>query len=125
MAHKLVWRPTERVLVLTLSGEVTLDDFVNIGQDLDELVKSVTVPLVLLVDAEQVRLGHNGLSNVRPSQTYFQGQQIEHVLVAARDKIIRLTLLVVFNPNRPVLRFFDHMDQAEYHLRTIVRQPLR
>jgi len=41
------------------------------------------------------------------------------------DKIIRLTLLVVFNINRPVLRFFDHMDQAEYHLRTTVRESLR
>jgi hypothetical protein len=125
MAHKLVWRANDRVLVLTLSGEVTLEDFVSIGQDIDQMLQTVTVPLVLMVDASQVRLGRNGLSNVRPPQTYFQGRQVEHLLVTAPDKIIRLTLLVVFNTNRPVLRFFDHFDQAEYHLRTIVRQPLR
>jgi hypothetical protein len=126
MAHKLVWRASDRVLTLTLTGEISLADFSNIGDDIDVMLGEVTDPLVLVVDAKDVRLGRSGLSQARTtSPTYMENRLVEHLLVVTSDKIIRLTLLVVFNLNRSVLRFFDHMDQAEYHLRTVVRQSLR
>jgi len=125
MSHKLVWRPTDRVLTLTLTGEVSLTDFVNVSADMDVTLDSVTDPLVLIVDAENVRLIRSGLPQTRTSLSYRESRLVEHLLVVANDKIVRLTLLVVFNINRPVLRFFDHMDQAEYHLRTVMRQSLR
>ncbi len=125
MSHKLVWRPTDRVLTLTLTGEVSLMDFVDVSADIDVMLGNVTDPLVLMVNAEDVRLSRSGLSQTRTSSHYMESRLVEHLLVVASDKIVRLTLLVVFNINRPVLRFFDHMDQAEYHLRTVMRQSLR
>ena len=124
MSHKLVWRPTDRVLTLTLTGEISLMDFVTVSDDIDVMLGSVTEPLVLIVDAENVRLSRSGLSQARTTPTYMESRLVEHLLIVASDKIIRLTLLVVFNLNRPVLRFFDHMDQAEYYLRTAVRRSL-
>jgi len=112
-------------LTLTLTGEVSLTDFVNVSADMDVTLDSVTDPLVLIVDAENVRLIRSGLPQTRTSLSYRESRLVEHLLVVANDKIVRLTLLVVFNINRPVLRFFDHMDQAEYHLRTVMRQSLR
>jgi len=100
-------------------------DFVNVSDDIDVMLGSVTDPLVLIVDTENVRLSRNGLSQARSTPTYMERRLVEHLLIVANDKIIRLTLLVVFNVNRPVLRFFDHMDQAEYYLRTAVRQSMR
>lgn len=126
MAHKLAWRASDRVLTLTLTGEISLPDFANISSDIDIMLGSVTEPLVLIVDAENVRLGRSGLSQTRAAPTsYMENRSVEHLLVVTSDKIVRLMLLVVFNVNRSVLRFFDHMDQAEYYLRTAVRASLR
>lgn len=126
MAHKLAWRATDRVLTLTLSGEISLADFATIGEEINVMLSDVTEPLVLIVDAENVRLSRSGLSQTRTTTPSYLGDRlVEHLLVVTSDKIIRLTLLVVFNLNRSVLRFFDHMDQAEYYLRTAVRQAIR
>jgi anti-anti-sigma regulatory factor len=125
MAHKLFWRSSDRVLILTLSGEISLEDFSQVSEDIEVMLKSVSDPLVLMIDATQVRLSKNGLSQIRKSQSYADNKLIEHLFIVASDKIIRLTLLLVFNLSRPVLRFFDRMEQAEYHLRTTVRQSPR
>lgn len=125
MAHKLFWRSSDRVLILTLSGEISLADFSQVSEDIEVMLKSVSDPLVLMIDATQVRLSKNGLSEIRKSATYADNKLIEHLFIVASDKIIRLTLLLVFNLSRPVLRFFDRMEQAEYHLRTTMRQSPR
>ncbi|MCC7209356.1 MAG: STAS/SEC14 domain-containing protein [Anaerolineae bacterium] len=117
MAYQVAWSDLERVLELNLEGNVTLDDFRAIEKHISARLEERDGPVTLLVAASSVRISPDAVGTIRASQSYLQGQHIRHIVVVAKDKLARLSLLLVFNLCRPTLRFFDTDDLAAHFLK--------
>jgi hypothetical protein len=117
MSFQVTWGVLERVLELRLDGDITLDEFRAIEQHISAKLGERPGQVILLVAASSVRIDPEAVGRIRASQSYLQGQRIRHVVVVAKDKLARLSLLLIFNLCRPTLRFFDTDDLAASFLK--------
>lgn len=117
MSYEVAWGAQERVLELRLDGEISLDEFRAIEQRISAKLEERPGPITLLVAASSVRISPEAVGRIRASQSYLQGQRIRHIIVVAKDKLARLSLMLIFNLCRPTLRFFDTRDLADHFLK--------
>jgi hypothetical protein len=120
VTYRVFWQVPQEILCIELAGDLSIDDFNHINQAVtDQLGTEATNRHVALV-VDVTRPGHipTAVAQLRETQTYVLRRDLNMILVAGSNKLLRLMMLLTFNLCRPRLNFFDTMDEAsEFVLR--------
>lgn len=111
MTYELTWHESKKALWLTLSGDYLLEEAKALNQEiLDELEKSQT-PLLILIDATHMNRSYR-FSDIRTAQTFMDHLKLKAIYVATNDRLVKLSMLIIFNLSRASLYVCDDVEKA-------------
>ena len=111
MAYELSWHIPGKVMLLSLSGEYSLEDAKAVNLSImDELARS-RVPLMLLIDAAQMARPLN-FQELRATQTYMDHGNLKRIVVVAHDRLVKLAMMVIFNLGHAYFSLCDDFAKA-------------
>ena len=114
MAYRIFWHVPDQILYLELEGSLNLNDFTQINRTIIDLLgnEGANRHVSLVVDITRPGNTPRDFAQLKASQTYLLRHDLKFILVAGRDKFMRLMMMLTFNLCKPKLRFFDNIDQA-------------
>jgi hypothetical protein len=107
------------VLHLRLIDEITLDDFQQINAEVEEHMREHGKRLAIVIDVNATRRVSYNVEQIRASQRYALDPSLDWILVVGNNKLLRLTMIVVFNLARAPLQLFQNLDEARAFLKRI------
>lgn len=119
MPYQISWLVPSKVLHLHLKDEVTLEDFHAINEQVKLFMAEGDQRLALIVDMNQTRRVSYNVEQIRASQQYAQDARLDWILVVGSNKLLRLTMMVIFNLARAPLQLFQSVDEVKIFLRRI------
>ena len=118
MAYELNWHMPGKVLYLVLSGHYTHDEAEKVNQLIhDELDKNQT-SLNIFIDVTRMQKPHN-FATIRNAQTFINHPRLHCIFVIAEDRLMRLSMMVIFNLAQAQLYLCDQLETAERMLDTL------
>lgn len=114
MPYQLTWKTPGAVLVLNLSGFVSVDEFVQINTDvtktLEELNSDQKIAVVIEIDdAKQLP---NEFAYLRTLQTFVTSYRLKHIVVVGRSKYMRLMMQLIYGQFNIRVHMVDSYEQA-------------
>ncbi|MCA9913948.1 MAG: hypothetical protein KC496_11390, partial [Anaerolineae bacterium] len=94
MSYNVEWYIPERVVLLTLSGIVTVEDAVQSNKEMEEALHESTHAIFVLVDAEEMKASVP-FERIRQVQTFLMHPNLRAIYVITSSKLTRLLLTVV------------------------------
>jgi chromosome condensin MukBEF MukE localization factor len=67
--------------------------------------------LSILIDVRKMRRPVNFV-NIRATQTFMDHRKLQHIYVAASDRLVKLSMIVIFNLGKAYLHMFDDLENA-------------
>lgn len=111
MAYKLTWQIPRKALLLTLSGEYTLANAKEVNQQITDLLDENNSAAILLIDATAMKPSY-GFDQIRASQKYMDHPKMKTILVASKEKLVTLSMMIIFNAGRASFQHFDNLEKA-------------
>ncbi len=120
MPYELVWHIPEKVLKLEIIGEYT-PEIAKEANDciVEELNRSAT-PLLLLMDATQMARPYR-FQEIRATQHFMNHHKLRYIFVATNDKLIRLSIVIIFNLSRAFVQLYGTAEEAQQAIETRIR----
>lgn len=117
MPYRVYWEAPNAMLYLKLSGDVSLQEFIEIDREITRYLASdkLEEKLTLLVDVNDAKSVPQSFNQLKASQTYASvyNSKLSYILVVSGgNKLMRLMMMLTFNLCRPSLQFFDTPMQA-------------
>lgn len=114
MAYRVFWQIPHQIICVELEGNLTLNDFQQINQDILEHLGSENRerPVTLVIDVTRPSTTPQAFAQLNASQTYTLRRDLKFILVVGSNKLMRLMMLLTFNLCKPSLRFFDTIDEV-------------
>jgi hypothetical protein len=113
MAHQVFWHVPQQILGLELEGDLSLDHFDRINEDITNHLNGCGGDQhILLVDITRPATVPRLFARLKASQTYTVRNDVRFILVAGNNKLMRLMMMLTFNLCRPTLIFFDTVELA-------------
>ncbi|MBL8118536.1 MAG: hypothetical protein J0L63_11330 [Anaerolineae bacterium] len=113
MSFKVDWNQQGKVLQVTMSGSISMQEFIEIDRQINEYLQASTERIALIVDASDAVFSPYSIERVKPTQHYLNSYQISQLVVVSKTKLNRLAILLLFNLCRPKLQFCNDPDQAQ------------
>lgn len=110
MTYTLNWHIPNKVLLLTLSGDYTVADAQEVDQAILTELRRHTA-LTLLIDAQDMERPYN-FRHIRNSQTYMKNAELHHICAVTDDRLIQLSLMVIFDLGRATFHVFDKIEKT-------------
>lgn len=111
MAYQLTWHIPEKVLLLTLTGEYSLQDAKDVNLHILHEIEQSAGSIILLIDVLQMNRPFN-FTNIRDAQTYISHPRLQDIFVITDDRLMKLAMIVIFNLTRAHLHTFDSLEKA-------------
>lgn len=111
MPYELSWRVPGKVLSLSLSGKYTVENAKAVNQLITKELDQSQSPLLLVIDALNMERPYH-FDSIRALQTYMDHQNLKHIYIVAADKVVKLSMMVIFNLSRARLHMFDSIEKA-------------
>ena len=115
MAYELSWYVADKVLMLSVVGDYTLQDARLANQLIVEKLSQSRSPLLLLIDACKMRRPYN-FQELRATQAYMDHNMLKRIVVVADDRLVMLAMMVIFNLGHAYLSMFNNFDKADTFL---------
>lgn len=115
MAYELSWYAPDKVLLLTLSGDYTLQDASQVDEQIVEALDQSPAPLLLVIDARNMKRPHN-FQELRGAQSYMHHDNLRRIVSVADDRIVMLAMIAIFNLGRAALMMFNDFHKANTFL---------
>lgn len=119
MAYEISWMSEPSVLQLRLQGAISLDEFEEIGQAVDAEINRYNSRMALIIDISQTTSITHAVERVREAQHYAHNSRLKWLLIVGSNKLMRLTMLVIFNLSRAQIQLLSSLDEAQVFLRSI------
>lgn len=116
MPYEITWSSSGKALYLKLINEVSIESFTEIDSQINTYLRQIVDSVVLVVDATNARVNPYNIERIKPTQTYLQSTKINRIAVISTSKLNRLAMLLLFNLCRPILQFYDSLDQTPAYL---------
>lgn len=113
MPYSLTWQVPASIMHLRLIDQITLSDFVEIDLAVSSQLEQCDPYAILLVDISHARSLPIAIEQIRSSQNYARDPRLKWLLIIGMNKLVRLTLLVVFNLSRANIQFFSTEGDAQ------------
>ena len=117
--YELTWHVPGKVLLLRISGEYSVEDARHTNTQLLAHLDASTDNLYILINAMEMIRPYNFVA-IRNTLTFMDHAKLKSIYVAASDRLVKLSMMVIFNLSRAGLHISDDMQQAE----TLVQQRL-
>lgn len=117
MAYILSWYIPDRVIHLTLRGNLTVTELKELNRQLKDYLDSGSKPIDLMIDASQVGTFPTIVTDISGALTTLSHPHLRWSLVTCTNKVLRLVLAVVFQRVRQHVFFFKTMEENIAHLR--------
>ena len=111
MSYELGWHVPGKVLSLSLSGTYTPENAKEVNQLITDKLDQSQSPILLLIDALNMDRPFH-FASIRSLQTYMDHRNLKHICIVTDDKIVKLSMLVIFNLSRARLHMFDNVEKA-------------
>jgi hypothetical protein len=111
MAYKLTWQIPRKALRLSVSGEYSVANAREVNQLIIDMLDQNPSSAILLIDATAMKPSY-GFDQIRASQTYMDHPKMKLILVASKEKLVTLSLMIIFNPGRARFQHFDDVEKA-------------
>ena len=115
MAYELSWYTPDKVLLLTVSEDYTLNDAYQVDHLLVDALDHSPSPLLLVIDARNMKRPHN-FQELRSAQTYMHHDNLRRIVSIADDRIVMLAMIAIFNLGRAALMMFNDFHKANTFL---------
>ncbi|MBC8099598.1 MAG: hypothetical protein H7Y11_09150 [Armatimonadetes bacterium] len=112
MAYEVSWHIPDKILLLRLSGDYTLDEGREVDTLLLKALNDSPTNMGVLIDARAMNRPYN-FQAIRDTQTYMNHRHASYIFVVASDRIIKLAMLVIFNLSHAYLITFDDFEAAQ------------
>lgn len=120
MAYTLSWHTPDKVLLLVLSDEPSVEELQEINQKVVNLLDGSQSKKSILIDANSLTSGYRTADQLRDTQQYMDHPQLNAALVVSSSKITRLVTLVAFCSTRAHFMQFDSVHVANAYLKRFV-----
>lgn len=111
MTCELTWHTADKVLLLSIVGDYTINDVVEVNRRITEQLDNSSTPLSIVIDATKMDRPFN-FSRIRDVQSYMNHSNLENIFVAAEDRVVRLAMLVIFSLTRAHFEVFDSLERT-------------
>lgn len=111
MSYELVWQVPAKVICLTITGTYSIDEAKEANRFIIEMLDESDVFLYLLIDASKMNRPYN-FTQIRAVQTFMNHRKLKHIYVATNDRVVKLSMMVMFNLGRAGLNVYDDVDLA-------------
>ena len=96
---------------MSLSGDYTLEEAKEVNRLIMGELDQSPQPLSILLDVREMSRPVNFV-NIRAAQTFMDHRSLQHIYVAAGDRLVKLAIVVIFNLGRAYLHTFDDLEHA-------------
>jgi hypothetical protein len=111
MAYELTQDALNKALVLTLTGDYLVEEAKEANQRIvNELTQSHT-QLSLLINAMDMNRPYN-FSDIRTIHTFMDHLKLKSIYVATGDRLVKLSMMIIFNLSRASLHICEDMEKA-------------
>lgn len=107
-----------KVLYLVLCGHYTLDEAMEVNRLICEELDKSQSSLNIFIDVTQMQKPYN-FSAIRNVQTFINHPQLFSIFVISEDRLMRLSMMVIFNLALAQLHFCDKFETAKLMLNTL------
>lgn len=114
MAIKVYWSVPHRILTVELEGMLNFDDFKRLDHIINDCLdhENPGTPVVLMVDITRQARIPQAFAQIKATQTCLHRPELQWILVAGKNKFMRLMMMLTYNLCRQSLRLLDDVDQA-------------
>lgn len=110
MTYKVTWH--NRALVLTLSGHYTVDEAAEANQFILNYINQSQAQFCIIIDTTEMNRPFN-FGDIRKAQTFMDSSQISHICIVSGDRLIRLSMMVIFNLCKARVHLCEDIDAAK------------
>jgi hypothetical protein len=121
MTHELNWHIPDQVMLLTITGDYTLDAAQAVNQAITEKLSQTKTPLWLIIDATAMSRPYN-FQQIRATQMFMDHPKMYMIAIVSSDKLVTLAMMIVFNLGRARLLMFDSVQKANMALQRQMTQ---
>lgn len=114
-SFKIDWYEPERALLLRITGEYSLEDAKSANKQLIEDLDNAEQRIYVLIDAMTMARPHNFVE-IRGAQSFMDHKNLKSIYVAANDRLVKLSMMVIFNLSRAGLHISDDLDSVKVML---------
>jgi hypothetical protein len=115
MDSELSWYFPGKAMRLRISGDYPLESSLKINSAIIEELEKSQGDLTLLIDATEMNRPYN-FDQIRGSQSYMDHQNLRHICIVTRDRLVKLAMMVIFNTSRAQLHMFDNVQKVDAFL---------
>jgi len=111
MSYTLTWHESNKALWLTLSGDYLPEEAKEVNRLILEELDQSQSSLLLLIDATRMNRSYR-FSDIRAVQTFMDHLKLKSIYVAADDRLVKLSMMIIFNLSRASLYICDNVEKA-------------
>lgn len=111
MSYELSWRSKNALMLLEISGNYTVAEAIEVNRMILEELDKSNNQFAVLIDASEMARSFD-FRSIRNVQSFMNHDNLTNILVASRDRSIRLTMLVIFRLSKARLHLFEDLEEA-------------
>lgn len=112
MPYTLSWYTPDRVLLLTLTGQPSLQEMETINQEVTDALEAYA-KLNIVIDTTDMQTGYHTANHLRDTQKYMNHQNLDSAFVVADNKLNRLITLMAFSMSRTRFMQLNTIEMVE------------
>lgn len=117
MAHSISWYIPERLLCLSLTDQLSLEELTTINQSMTDILNGYHQKLTILIDSTEMKTGYQTADELRDTQDFMNHPKIDSVLMVSENKLNRLIMLMAFCVIPTKIIRFETMEKLEKFLK--------
>ncbi len=111
MSYELSWHIPDKVLLLRLDGDYTVEDAKRVNESVTQILDHSSTSLMLLIDARTMNRSY-AFQQIRSAQSFVDHIRLKQAAVVTNDQIVKLAMLVIFGWGRCNLTLFATIEHA-------------
>lgn len=120
MTDQVKWLVEKHVVVVTLEPQISWEDYAQLDQRLAALLESGVSPVDVILDATAVQSFPTDMKALEARTSYLRHPHLRWVMLAGRNKLLRLVMTVVCSKLDQRVYFHNTLDEAVNSLATAV-----
>lgn len=111
------WTVQNKVIQFSITGIYTPDHAAQYNACLLDILDKATVPLTVMIDCSTMKRPTN-FEVIRQELTFMNHPMVAQIYIASVDRLVRFSMMVIFNAAAASVRVFDSFSQAQMMLDT-------
>ncbi len=112
MPHHIEWQTPQKVILVQLSGQVTLESSAAFDADLKPYLDEGTAPTHVIIDFSAAEMTALNPQKVKEGQTFMQHPNLGWGIIVGANALIRFMTSILFQMVQTKARLFDTREEG-------------